>query len=73
VSAISRAIATARACASFALRVCARAAEYTPVRLECAFAGAASALAVPILTRLRSAAGAIQKTDFLFKQATPKL
>src|SRR5262245_44061890 len=89
VSAISRAVAMARARASFALRVCDRSAEYARAgafgagrRVVTAdfvedfargFAVAASTGARPILTRLASARGPIQKVGFLFTWTDPGL
>ena len=75
VSAISRDIATARARASLALRESERSAEYN-VRLgaradlvDLCVPVAASVGTTPILTRLRSAKGPIQKSGFLITVA----
>src|SRR4051812_47536043 len=70
-SAISRAIATARADASFCFRVWARAAEYAAVFFFAVFAVAASAGPMPILTRLKSARGPTQKAALLITRGTP--
>jgi hypothetical protein len=74
-------MATARARASFILRDCDRAAEYTlRTGAFAAAAGldvarralvAASVGAAPIVPKLKSAALAIQNNDFLFKTGLP--